>query len=44
MGWSVPWYSSAENDFNNDFGLTTADGETFGLSAFLRDGKNVFHT
>jgi predicted dithiol-disulfide oxidoreductase (DUF899 family) len=28
MGWSVPWYSSAENDFNNDFGLTTAAGRS----------------
>jgi predicted dithiol-disulfide oxidoreductase (DUF899 family) len=44
MGWNVPWYSSAENDFNDDFGLTTDEGETFGLSAFLRDGGNVFHT
>src|SRR6516164_4451540 len=44
MGWNVPWYSSAENDFNDDFGLTTGEGETFGLSAFLRDGENVFHT
>jgi len=25
-----PWYSSAENDFNDDFGLTTDEGETFG--------------
>jgi len=40
MGWNVPWYSSAENDF----GLTTDEGETFGLSAFLRYGENVFHT
>ena len=44
MGWHVPWYSSAENDFNDGFGLTTGEGETFGLSAFLRDGENVFHT
>src|SRR5215471_7802899 len=44
MGWNVPWYSSAENDFNDDFGLTTDEGETFGLSVFLRDSENVFHT
>ena len=44
MGWNVPWYSSAESDFNDDFGLTTDEGETFGLSAFLRDGEKVFHT
>jgi predicted dithiol-disulfide oxidoreductase (DUF899 family) len=23
MGWTVPWFSSAKNDFNVDFGLTT---------------------
>ena len=44
MGWSVPWFSSADSDFNNDFGVTTEEGETFGLSAFLRDGDSVYHT
>ena len=44
MGWSVPWFSSSESDFNEDFGVTTADGETSGTSVFLRDGKDVFHT
>jgi predicted dithiol-disulfide oxidoreductase (DUF899 family) len=44
MGWTVPWFSSAGTDFNDDFGLTTAEGETFGLSVFLRDGGSVFHT
>jgi predicted dithiol-disulfide oxidoreductase (DUF899 family) len=44
MGWTVPWASSAGSDFNVDFGLTTDDGETFGLSVFLRDGDNVFRT
>jgi predicted dithiol-disulfide oxidoreductase (DUF899 family) len=37
MGWTIPWYSSGASDFNRDFGLTTDDGETFGLSAFIRD-------
>jgi len=38
MGWSLPWYSSNESDFNFDFGVTTEDGdERFGLSVFLRD-------
>jgi predicted dithiol-disulfide oxidoreductase (DUF899 family) len=32
MGWTVPWYSSHRSDFNVDFGLTTDEGETFGLS------------
>jgi predicted dithiol-disulfide oxidoreductase (DUF899 family) len=44
MGWTVPWYSSFGSDFNLDFGVTTDEGETFGLSAFLRDGDEIFHT
>ncbi len=44
MGWKVPWYSSAGTSFNRDFGLSTDEGETFGLSAFLRDGDAVYHT
>jgi predicted dithiol-disulfide oxidoreductase (DUF899 family) len=44
MGWSVPWYSSYASDFNQDFGLTTPEGETFGISAFLRDDDEVFRT
>jgi predicted dithiol-disulfide oxidoreductase (DUF899 family) len=44
MGWSVPWVSSSGNDFNVDFGMTTDEGETFGLSILLRDGDNVFRT
>ena len=44
MGWTVPWFSSAGTDFNDDFGVTTAEGENFGLSVFLREGDSVFHT
>jgi predicted dithiol-disulfide oxidoreductase (DUF899 family) len=44
MGWSIPWVSSAESDFNVDFGVTTTEGETFGLSIFLRDGDSVYRT
>jgi predicted dithiol-disulfide oxidoreductase (DUF899 family) len=52
MGWTIPWYSSFETDFNPDFGVgpetpqpdVYQDGETFGLSAFLRDGDGVFRT
>jgi predicted dithiol-disulfide oxidoreductase (DUF899 family) len=44
MGWRVPWFSSAGSDFNADFGVTTDEGETFGLSVFLRDGDRVFRT
>ena len=42
MGWDVPWYSSAGSDFNAGFGLSTPQGETFGLSTFLRDGDKVY--
>jgi predicted dithiol-disulfide oxidoreductase (DUF899 family) len=45
MGWKVPWFSSAGASFNADFGLSTDEGETFGLSCFLRDDSNaVYHT
>ncbi len=44
MGWTLPWYSSFGTDFNDDFGVTTDEGEVFGLSVFLRDGDDVFQT
>jgi predicted dithiol-disulfide oxidoreductase (DUF899 family) len=44
MGWGVPWFSSHGGDFNADFGVTIGEGETFGLSVFLRDGGDVFRT
>jgi len=44
MGWTIPWYSSFGSDFNTDFGVTTDEGETFGLSVFLRDGESIFQT
>jgi predicted dithiol-disulfide oxidoreductase (DUF899 family) len=52
MGWTVPWYSSFEGDFNVDFGVgpetpqlgVYQDGESFGLSVFLRDGEDVYRT
>jgi predicted dithiol-disulfide oxidoreductase (DUF899 family) len=52
MGWMLPWFSSFEGDFNPDFGVGPAtprptedqDGETFGLSVFLRDGEQVHRT
>jgi predicted dithiol-disulfide oxidoreductase (DUF899 family) len=40
MGWSVPFYSSAGNDFAADCG--TGDG--FGLSVFVRDDDRVYRT
>jgi predicted dithiol-disulfide oxidoreductase (DUF899 family) len=44
MGWTLPWFSSFGTDFNRDFGVTTDDGEMFGLSVFLRDGEEIFQT
>jgi predicted dithiol-disulfide oxidoreductase (DUF899 family) len=44
MGWIVPWYSSFASDFNVDFGVTTNEGETFGLSVFLCDADRVYRT
>ncbi|HEY5894767.1 MAG TPA: DUF899 domain-containing protein [Chthoniobacterales bacterium] len=44
MGWTEPWVSSFESDFNYDFGVTTDEGETFGLSVLLRDGDDIYQT
>ena len=52
MGWTIPWFSSFDSDFNVDFGVSPEtpqpdvyqDGESFGLSVFLRDGDSVFRT
>lgn len=44
MGWERPWYSSDGSDFNRDMGVTTDQGESPGLSVFLRDGDDVYRT
>ena len=45
MGWILlPWYSSEGTDFNKDFGLTTDKSENYGLSVFIHDDKDVYHT
>jgi predicted dithiol-disulfide oxidoreductase (DUF899 family) len=52
MGWAIPWFSSFDSDFNVDFGVgpetpqpdVYQDGESFGLSVFIRDGASVFRT
>jgi predicted dithiol-disulfide oxidoreductase (DUF899 family) len=52
MGWTIPWYSSFESDFNVDFGVgpetpregVYQDGESFGLSVFLRDSEEIYRT
>lgn len=40
MSWTIPWYSSAANGFDADFGVTTG----FGLNVFLRDGDDVYRS
>jgi predicted dithiol-disulfide oxidoreductase (DUF899 family) len=44
MGWTMPWYSSYGSDFNYDYEVTSEHGESPGVSAFFRDGDQVFHT
>jgi predicted dithiol-disulfide oxidoreductase (DUF899 family) len=52
MGWTIPWVSSFDSDFNVDFGFSPAepqpdayqDGEEFGLNVFFRDGDEIFRT
>jgi predicted dithiol-disulfide oxidoreductase (DUF899 family) len=52
MGWTLPWYSWFGGDFGVDFGTspetpkdgTYQDGETFGLSIFVREGDEVSRT
>ena len=44
MGWNHPWYSSAGTSFNDDFGVTTPNGETHGLSIFLQEDGFVYRT
>lgn len=44
MGWTLPWVSSNGSDFNYDFGASTDRGEVPGVSVFLRDGDNIYHT
>ena len=44
MEWTIPWFSSAGTEFNKDFGVSTDRGENFGLSVFVRDGKNIYRT
>jgi predicted dithiol-disulfide oxidoreductase (DUF899 family) len=44
MKWTVPWYSSFGSDFNYDFGVSGEQGETPGLSVFLRVGDQILHS
>ena len=52
MAWTIPWYSSFGSDFNADFEVgpetpqkgVYQDGESFGLSVFLREDDSMFRT
>jgi predicted dithiol-disulfide oxidoreductase (DUF899 family) len=44
MGWTLPWFSSFGSDFNYDFEVSTDQGESPGVSAFYREGDEVFFT
>jgi predicted dithiol-disulfide oxidoreductase (DUF899 family) len=44
MEWKLPWVSSAQSTFNEDFGATVDGEEIHSVSVFLRDGDRVFHT
>jgi predicted dithiol-disulfide oxidoreductase (DUF899 family) len=44
MNWTVPWFSSYGSDFNYDFDVTDDEGEKPGLSVFLHEGGDLFHT
>ncbi|MDJ0767613.1 MAG: DUF899 domain-containing protein [Ilumatobacter sp.] len=55
MGWSFPWVSAAGTTFNADFAVADSMtynfqpvdepiGELPGLSVFVREGDDVFHT
>jgi len=44
MGWTLPWYSSAKNDFNVDIGVTRDGEELHRVNVFLRDGDGIYYT
>ncbi|MFG0288149.1 MAG: DUF899 family protein [Rhodopirellula sp. JB044] len=44
MNWQFPWYSSSGTTFNEDFGVSTPQGEQHALSIFLRDGDDMYQT
>ncbi|WP_216209882.1 DUF899 domain-containing protein [Amycolatopsis aidingensis] len=44
MGWTLPWYSAKDSEFNVDVDAMSERGEGFALNVFLRDGDRVFRT
>lgn len=44
MGWTYPWYSSFGSEFNYDYEVSSENGESPGVSSFIREGDEIFHT
>jgi predicted dithiol-disulfide oxidoreductase (DUF899 family) len=44
MAWDIPWYSSYQSDFNQDFGAIIDGKEMFGVNVFIRDGDDIYRT
>lgn len=44
MGWDLPWVSSTNTDFNQDFGATVDGEDHHGVSVFLRDNDVIYRT
>src|SRR4051794_30216762 len=44
MNWDITWVSASNNSFNQDFGLTTPEGERHGISVFLRENDAIYWT
>lgn len=42
--WTLPWFSSFGSEFNYDFNVSGDQGETPGLSVFIREGDDVLHS
>lgn len=44
MGWDLPWYTSLDADFDEDFGAVVDGEDRQAVSVFLRRGDRVFQT
>jgi predicted dithiol-disulfide oxidoreductase (DUF899 family) len=44
FGWPHPWYSSHGSGLHEDLGIANERGDMFGLTAWLRDGDDVYRT
>jgi predicted dithiol-disulfide oxidoreductase (DUF899 family) len=44
MNWDITWVSASNNSFNQDFELTTSEGERHGISVFLQEDDAIYWT